>query len=158
VSGFGSEPFGDFPFGDTDWAMTVLWNELPEEKKQEDLDSGGYYYKFVTCLMPSFSELRTLIYGAYGSIADPLTARADLLNYLAQKFGIVLDLAEPEYFQRTRIAIAGRWRLIKGMRESFEILCAVHGFDASITELWWTGSHYSTDPPTASGEIIGYIP
>lgn len=159
MSGFGDEPFGDFPFGDSDWVYTVLWDELPEEKKEEDLAAGGYFQKFVTALMPSFDELRRLIHGANDYVLDPFKARADLLNYLAQKFGIVLDLAEPEYFQRTRIAIAGRWRLIKGTEESFKVLCAVHGFDVVVTELWWNGTHYTEAPlVTVSDELIGYIP
>ncbi len=157
-SGFGHEPFGHFPMGHSDWARMVLWEELPDEKKQEDLDAGGYYYKFVTSLMPSFNELKSLIYGSKKYAIDPATARADLLKHVADKFGVTLDYAEPEAYQRTRIEIAGRWRLIKGTKTSYEVLCAVHGFSVDVKEIWWTGSSYSETGPLVSSEIIGYIP
>lgn len=158
MGGFGNEPFGTFPFGNSDWAYAVLWAELPENIRQQDLDAGGYYYKFVTALMPGFNELKRLIYGKRKHTADPITARNDLLRYLAEKFGVILDFEEPEDYQRTRIAIAGRWRLIKGSIESFEVLCAVHGFDVVVKELWWNGTIYSDDGPQIDNEIIGYIP
>ena len=156
--GFGQEPFGDFPFGDADWARVVLWDELPEEKKQEDLDNGGWYYNFVTCLMPPMNELRNLIYKSYDRTIDPRTARQDLLGYIARNFGITPDLAEPEAYQRMKIEIAGRWRTIKGTSEAYEILCAIHGFDVTVNEVWWNGSEYTTTGPYVFNEVVGTIP
>jgi len=158
MKGFAHSPMGNFPFGHADWAETVLWDELPEETKQEDLDAGGYYYKFVTALMPAFNELQRLVYGSKKYLIDPATVRGDLLKYVASKFGIILDFAEPEAYQRTRVEIAGRWRLIKGKREAYEVLCAIHGFNVDIKEVWWTGTEYSTAGPTTYNEVIGTMP
>lgn len=156
--GFGNAPFGNFPFGNSNWAYTTLWEELPEEVRQDDLDNGGWFYKFVTSLLPSFNELKRLIYGMDRHLDDPITARNDLLKYLAERFGIILDFEEPEAYQRTRIAIAGRWRLIKGKKEAYEVLCRVHGFEVDVQEMWWNGSIYTDDGPTVSNDLLGYIP
>lgn len=156
--GFGHQDLGNVPFGHADWAKVVLWDELPGEVKQEDLDNGGYYYNFVTALLPSFNELRRLVYGANKYLIDPATVRMDLLRYLANKFGVILDFAEPEAYQRTRVEIAGRWRLIKGTETSYVVLCAVHGFDVEVKEIWWTGSDYSTTGPAVDNEVIGVVP
>jgi len=158
MQGFGHQPLGNAPFGHADWAKTVLWDELPEEIKQEDLDEGGYYYKFVTALVPSFKEIRRLVYGSKKYLIDPATVRLDLLKYVANKFGVILDFAEPEAYQRTRVEIAGRWRLIKGTKTSYEVLCAIHGFNVDVKEIWWTGVKYSESGPSTDSEVIGVVP
>jgi len=157
MSGFGSGPFGDEPFGQIDWAYQVLWEELPENKKKEDLDNGGWYEKFVRCLVPSFNQLRYLIYRSHDYVLDPRTARTDLLRYIAGNFGIVPDLDEPEEFQRTKIEIAGRWRLIKGTENAYKVLCAIHGFNVEVSEIWYSGTSFTTTGPHVSGEVIGTI-
>ena len=158
MAGFGHESFGHFPFGHSDWSKIVLWDELPEEKKTEDLEAGGFYYKFVMSMIPSFDELKRLVYGSKDYLIDPATVRFDLLQYVAGKFGIILDLAEPEVYQRTRVEIAGRWRLIKGTETSYKILCAIHGFDVDVFEVWWDGSRYTTYGPSIANEVIATIP
>lgn len=155
MSGFGNNSFGQNPFGNVDWARIVLWDELPEYVKNEDLDAGGWYYKFVTALLPTFNQLRYLIYRSHQHVLDPRTARADLLGYIARNFGIVPDLAEPEDYQRTKIEIVGRWRLIKGTTEAYEVLCAIHGFYVNVYDLWWNGNSYVTSKPLVQGEVSG---
>lgn len=155
---FGHDAFGSTTFGEADWARVVLWDELPGDKKQEDLDAGGKYYDFVTSLMPSFNELKNLIYKSHDHLINPDTARIDLLSYVAGNFGITLDLAEPEAYQRTQVEIAGRWRLIKGTDTSYEILCAIHGFSAVVKEMWWNGNVYTENGPEVTNEVIGTAP
>jgi hypothetical protein len=158
MDGFGHDSFGESPFGDTDWAYTVLWEELSEEKKQEDLDAGGWYEKFVRCLIPSMNELKFLIYKGHDYTLDPRTARADLLRYIASGFGIIPDLDEPEEYQRTKIEIVGRWRLIKGTEAAYEVLCAIHGFNVEVKEIWTNGVAYVSELPHISNEVIGTVP
>lgn len=158
MSGFGIIPFSENPAGHTDWAKAVLWDELPERTKEEDLAAGGWYYKFVQSMIPSWNELRFLIYKSHEHTIDPRTARKDLLEYIAGNFGIIPDLAEPEAYQRTKIDIVGRWRLIKGRKEAYEVLCAIHGFNVVVHELWWDGAHYTTTGPNVFNEVIGTIP
>jgi len=157
MNGFGYGPFGEEPFGSFDWAYTVLWEELPERKKREDLDNGGWYEKFVRCLIPPINELKYLIYKSHDYVLDPRTARKDLLRYIAGNFGIVPDLDEPEEYQRTKIDIVGRWRLIKGMLASYEVLCAIHGFNVTAIGLWSSSSGYTTTGAHVSGEVIATI-
>jgi hypothetical protein len=158
MSGFGHEPFGHFQFGHANWALTVLWDELPGDVKQQDLDAGGWYYKFVTSMVPSFSWLKNLIYGSEDHLIDARTARKDVLGFLARSFGIIPDLAEPEEYQRMKIEMVGRWRLIKGTEEAYKVLCAIHGFDVTVYEIWWDGSNYSKYGPSVANELIGVVP
>jgi len=141
-------------FGGRDWAKVVLWDELPGEKKNEDMNAGGWYYKFVTSLMPSFDNLKYLIYKSREHVLDASTARKDLLEYIAGNFGIIPDLAEPEAFQRTKIEIAGRWRLIKGTTDAYVVLCKIHGFEVVVKDIWWDGSNYTTIGPMVYNETI----
>lgn len=156
--GFGKDSFGDTPFGSMDWAYTVLWSELPEDKKQQDLNAGGWYEKFVRCLLPPINELKRLIYKSHDYIVDPRTARKDLLRYIAGNFGIIPDLDEPEEYQRMKIEIAGRWRLIKGTTDAYKVLCAIHGFSVDVYDVWTDGETYSTTSPFVSEEVIGTMP
>jgi hypothetical protein len=152
--GFGHEEFGNFPYGGSDWAKRVLWDELPEAVKQEDLDAGGWYYRFVTTMLPSMNDLRRLIYKSFDYVVDPRTAREDLLVYMARNFGIIPDMEEPEEHQRTKIEIAGRWRLIKGTNTAYEVLSAIHGFSCTVQELWSDGDELLTSPGTVvDGEV-----
>jgi len=157
MSGFGREACGHGPFGHAYWAKAVLWDQLPEKDKLEDIESGGWFYKFVTCLMPSFEQLKTLIDRTYDGKISPRTVRPDLIRFLAQRFGIDTDLAEADIYQRMNIEIAARWRLIKGKKESYEILCKIHGFDVTVSEIWWNGTGYTIVGPSVSGEIIGTL-
>jgi hypothetical protein len=155
--GFGHGSFGEDPFGRTDWAYQVLWEELPEYKKQEDLDTGGWFQKFVQCLAMPINELKFLIYKSHDYVLDPRTARADLLRYIAGNFGIIPDLDEPEEFQRTKIEIVGRWRLIKGTENAYKVLCAIHGFNVDVSHVWSSGTNNTTTGPHVSEEQIGVI-
>ena len=103
------------------------------------------------------NELLYLIYKSHDYVMDPRTARKDLLRYIAGNFGIVPDLDEPEEFQRTKIEIAGRWRLIKGTEDAYKVLCAIHGFNVVVEEVWSDGTVLSEDNPHISGEILGVV-
>ena len=157
--GFGHSAFGaeGDTFGHANWGRAVLWEELPSEVKQQDLDAGGWYYKFATSLVPSFNELKTLVEKSQQKLLDPRTARADLLEWLAMQFGIIPDLAEPESSQRLKIEMVGRWRLIKGTEEAYKVLCAIHGFNVEVKELWWDGENLTEYPSSVSNEVIGVI-
>lgn len=158
MRGFGHDPFGEDPFGLIDWAYVVLWEELPEDKKQEDRDAGGWYELFVRCLVPPINELKYLIYKSHDYVLDPRTARKDLLRYMAGNFGIIPDLDEPEEYQRTKIEIAGRWRLIKGTEDAYEVLCAIHGFEVDVYEIWTNNDTYTTSGPHVTDEVIATVP
>lgn len=158
MRGFGHGAFGRRQFGHIDWARAVLWEELPEADRQLDMEAGGAYYNFVTCLMPSFDELKNLIYKNHEHLMNPRTVRMDLLKYVAGNFGVVLDYAEPEEYQRTQTEIAGRWRLIKGTKKSYEILCAIHGFDVDVKNVWWNGTNYNMTGPRVTNEVVGTMP
>ena len=153
-SGFGSEPFGSAPWGYADWPIDVLWNELPSRIKQQDLDAGGWYYKFVTSLLPPMDALQQYIYKSRDLIVDPRRARADMLGYIAENFGIIPDLEEPEDYQRTKIEIVGRWRAIKGTEDAYKVLCAVHGFNVTVRDIWKSPTGYTVIKPKIFSENL----
>lgn len=149
--GFGEDPFGESPFGDVDYAKIVLWDELPPEIKDDDERNGGGYRAFVEAMAPNYQWLRNHIY-RFRYMTDPRQIRHDLLNWFGQNFGIKVDLAEPEAYQRMRANLAARWNIIKGTVDSYTVLCRVHGFEVNVIPLWWTGSEYSETPPEIYGE------
>jgi hypothetical protein len=145
--GFGHGSFGHEPFGNINWCKVVLWDELDESYRTADEAAGSPYLKFVQSMAPSFNYLRAYI-RRFGKLMDPRVIRHDLLLFFASNFGITIDLAEPEAFQRMRVDLAMRWNLIKGEIESYVVLCRVHGFEVNVIPLWWNGSEYVDGPPT----------
>jgi hypothetical protein len=153
--GFGFRPFGEEPFGDPDWCRIVLWEELPPNMQEDDEAQGYPFRTFVYSMCPSFEWLRHHI-DRFEDLTNPFKVRKDLLTYLAANFGIELDLAEPEDFQRIRVSLAARWNIIKGTVEAYEVLCRVHGFEVTVIPLWWNGTEYTESGPSIYNEAITY--
>jgi hypothetical protein len=149
--GFGEQAFGEHPFGDVDYAKIVLWDELPPDVKADDERQGFPYKKFVEAMAPNYQWVRNHIRG-FQNIVNPLKVRADLLEWFGANFGIEIDVAEPEAYQRMRASLAARWNIIKGTVDSYVVLCRVHGFEVDVVPLWWTGSSYSETVPSIFGE------
>ena len=146
LHGFGQGGFGHTQFGNINWCKVVLWDELDDKLRADDLASGGAYLKFVESMAPSFNYLRAHI-SRFRQLMDPATIRHDLLLYFASNFGITIDLAEPEAYQRMRADLAMRWNLIKGEEEAYVVLCRVHGFEVTVVPLWWNGDSYVEGAP-----------
>ena len=144
--GFGHRNFGDSPFGGIDWCRVVLWEEMPENLRDQDEAAGSPYLKFIESMCPNFEWLRKYIQ-RFETITDPYKIRHDLLAYFAKNFGIDIDLAEPEAYQRTRASLAARWNIIKGTVESYKVLCLVHGFNVEVIPLLYVGVEYYSDEP-----------
>jgi len=153
--GFGNRAFGTTPFGESDWCKIVLYDELPGDVRQQDVDAGGPYLKFVEAMCPSFTWLKRHL-DRFKYITNPREIREDLLLYLGENFGIEVDLAEPLGYQRMRAGLAARWNIIKGILESYVVLCRVHGFEVDVHPLWWDGIKYLTTPPVVGGESPTY--
>ena len=133
--GFGNRGFGTTPWGESDWCKIVLYDELPDEVRQQDIDAGGPYLMFVQSMCPSFTWLKRHL-DRFKTLTNPRKIRPDLLLYLGENFGITVDLAEPLEYQRMRVGLAARWNIIKGTIESYVVLCQVHGFEVDVQSLW----------------------
>lgn len=155
-AGYGHGRYGYGPYGHTDWCYYVLFKELPAKMQKQDLDEGGYYEKFVKALCVPVNRLRSLING-FSSLSDPLSVRIDLLKYYSLSFGLETDSAEAQTFQRTAADMFGRFRFIKGTAASFVVLARVHGFEATVQELWWDGTALSETQTIKTGEVTGVI-
>jgi hypothetical protein len=155
-AGYGQGRYGKGPYGHTDWCYYVMYKELPAALQKQDKDEGGYYEKFVKALCIPFNRMRSLI-NNYSSLVDPLSVRIDLLKYYSASYGLEADSAEAETFQRTSADMFGRFRFIKGTASSFVVLAKVHGFDATVQELWWNGTELSSTQTPKVGEVVGVI-
>jgi hypothetical protein len=155
--GFGEGEFGINPFGDVDYAKIVLWDELPPDLKDDDERQGYPYKTFVESMAPNFQWIRNHI-RRFRYIVDPRRIRLDLLEWFGQNFGIAVDVAEPEAFQRMRANLAARWNIIKGTVDSYVVLCRVHGFEVEVVPLWWTGTEFSETVPGIFGETSTVTP
>jgi hypothetical protein len=124
--------------------------------QQQDADSGGYYEKFVRALCLPMNRLRVLI-NNFSSLTNPLEVRLDLLRYYSASFGLETDTVEAETFQRSAADIYGRFRFIKGVSQSFVVLARVHGFEATVQELWFDGTSLSATQTGVVDEVVGEI-
>jgi len=157
--GFGEEPFGEFPFGDSDWTYGVLYNELPQRMKDADAAAGGLYMSFVKALAVPMNNMRTLI-NNFSVLRDPIHVRIDLLYYYAHSIGLTIDTAENVDFQRTSADFYAEFVKIKGTARSFAVLAAIHGFDCSVEELWYDCANQveTTTQVPVVGEFVEVIP
>ena len=129
--GFGHGGFGSTSFGAADWARIVLWDELPSNIRADDEAAGGAFREFVTALMPSFRWLTDHI-ERFRSVIEFDQARPELLRYVADAFGIRLDLEQPVDFQRLRLSLLARWNVIKGTEEAIRAVGKCYGFDVDV--------------------------
>ena len=44
-----------------------------------------------------------------------------------------------------------------GTEEAYKVLCAIHGFNVEVKELWWDGENLTEYPSSVSNEVIGVI-
>ncbi len=153
--GFGYSNFGNSPFGGVNWCKIVLYDEMPESLREQDAEAGYPYRNFIDGMCPNFEWLRKYIQ-RFKNLTDPWEIRKDLLQYFAMNFGIDIDLAEPEQFQRMRSSLAARWNIIKGTVDSYVVLCRVHGFEVNVIPLWWDGENYQQTEPHILNETPTY--
>ena len=154
--GFGSQGFGNFPFGRGDWAETVLYDVIPEFYKDLDSNPGGVktypLRAFVDSIKPSFQDMvnrfATL---PYMWSADETPAAQ--LKYLAYNVGISLTADKPVIFQRSEILNCHQLWLNKGLDEGYQIAGGFEQLTVTVTPLWAAscepGVALSTAGPTS---------
>lgn len=54
--GFGAGPFGEYPFGDSDWSDRVFWGSVPLEHR--NLDTDGLHQALYEAIAEEMNELR----------------------------------------------------------------------------------------------------
>lgn len=156
--GFGRGPFGRGPFGRSDWCFQVLYLDLPQEMIKQDQAEGGYYEKFVRAASVPLDRLRKLIRNFDDHLRDPILIRQDLLEFYSIGFGLEMDPELREDVRRMRVDIWSRFRLIKGTEQCFVVLARIHGFEATVEELWWNGTSYLTTQPFIDFEFAQEVP
>lgn len=79
-------------------------------------------------------ELRTPSTRADGSTG--LLSAQSLLQFLAQDFGLTLDMRESEAKQRQWVDTAPQWLDIKGAAKAYSILGTISGYEVAASELY----------------------
>jgi len=93
MPGFGSGPFGQFPFGEWAWSDTMLYRYVPELYRQADAsDVGdGMLQAFLDSIRPSFDVLRRYIRD-FGDLRDPLKVVSQYDGQATFRLGNVVEL------------------------------------------------------------------
>lgn len=81
---------------------------------------------------------------------------SDLLQYLAQDFGLLVDTRDTEEAQRRFVASVPRWKHIKGSHDAYEYLGILTDFEVTTAKLYRvTLAVANTLPTNASYIIVG---
>lgn len=137
--GFGTQSFGHFPFGSSDWAEQVLWKTLPEFYRVEDTRAPGKVAdplrKLINSIKPSFEDLRRDI-DAFPSLRNADTCPTSQLNALAKTIGLVPSTDKAETFRRSEILNANQAYLHKGTDLGYAVAAGFEDLMVTVTGLW----------------------
>lgn len=89
MPGFGSGPFGIYPFGEWPWSKRTFYDYIPLTYRQQDEASGRLLEKFIDSVRPLFDELRRDIRDIE-VLRDPLRVPTAYDNVLSFKLGPVV--------------------------------------------------------------------
>lgn len=89
MPGFGSGPFGIYPFGEWPWSKRTLYDYIPLTYRQQDEANGLLLEKFIDSVRPLFDELRRDIRDIE-VLRDPLQVPTAYDNVLTFKLGPVV--------------------------------------------------------------------
>ena len=152
--GFGSTRWGDFPWGNSDWAEQILWKAMPEFYKILDQQTHGDVPNplrgFVDAIKPPLEELRRKTRD-FPDLWNADFAPEKHLPSLARAIGLNPSTNKPEVFQRLEILNAHQLYLHKGTDKGYRIVGSFDGLDVTIEGLYAEncdpGAVLSTDEP-----------
>lgn len=138
ASGFGgSSPpgFGRGQFGRADWTYAAIYRAIPEEYRLRDQNEDFVLRK---------------LFDALGKSANPLILKTDrfpllrsaddvdieLIDFLAQDFGIVTDQELSNQSRRSQVTHAVKWFILKGRKKSYVILGAIFGYLVTVENVY----------------------
>lgn len=98
MPGFGSDPFGNSPFGHWDWQRRVFYKSLPVIYREEDPENGLILKKFSEGFGASFTGIRHGIRN-FPLLRDPEKVRSQYQNFFEYRLGKVV---EPEVIPEQR--------------------------------------------------------
>ena len=137
--GFGFQLFGEFPFGEADWAEEVTWKIIPLFYR--DLDALSPHEppeplrKWIDAMKPPLQDLQDR-WQEFPDLWDANKIRLDQLPFLAANFAIVQGENKDERLRRAEVLNAIRLFLNKGTDLGYEIQAAFEGLLVVITPIW----------------------
>ena len=137
--GFGFQYWGDFPFGEADWAEEVTWEVIPlyirDDDAKADFDPPEPLRKVIDSIKPLVQEIQDL-YEQFPDLWDANKCRIDQLQSLAYNFNITLNTLKDERLQRSEVLNAIQFFLNKGIDKGYQIAAAFSGLFATVTPIW----------------------
>lgn len=106
MPGFGHGPFGADPFGEWSWEEEILWQDIPERRRNRDTRQGESFMRnFITAIQPSFKGLREHI-ADFFSLRDPWTCRT---RYNTPEDSLDIELVDIEDHNADAVSPDERW-------------------------------------------------
>ena len=165
VTGFGFGPFGQHPFGASDWAEQALWHSIPQFYRDDDAIKKGLVANplrgWIDSIKPSFSALR-FKWEDFTDLWDPDEAPLDQLRLLGYTLGLEVLSTQPEKLQRSSVLNAVQLYLHKGTDKGYRTVAAFEGLTVTITPLWANscdpGAELTPDGPSAYVALFDEVP
>ena len=143
--GFGFQPFGNFPFGEADWAEEVTYAIAPQAEKDDDVgcqfDPPMPLRKLFDTYKPQLQDLLDK-WDAFPDLWDANQVPIEQLGQLGYNFDIFPNSQKDEALQRAEVLNAIQFFISKGLDQGYEIAAAFSGLVVTITPQWST----SCDP------------
>jgi len=138
--GFGFQPFGQYPWGSSDWAEEVLWRILPIWMRDSDAQAPGLVdmplRSWIDTIKPYFEEIR-FKWSIFPDLMDAQFCPLSNLPQLAYTFGLPeQDEEKSEALRRSEILNATTLYRNKGTDLGYEIMAGFEGLVVEITPIW----------------------
>jgi len=135
MSGFGGGPFGQFPFGRTNFGVETVITPFPEDYLEGDEERGAPLRKYLTVVANDVQQRKNEV-DQLDDMIDIDEIRADVLKHLGTTLDIELDDFEPEEFQRSLVGNAVLFYQRKGTRTGYRVRGQISGFDVEVINFW----------------------
>jgi len=137
--GFGFQDFGDFPFGDADWAEEVTYALAPQHVRDDDVTCQFIpempFRGLTNAYKPQLQDLLDK-WNLFPALWDANRVPIEQLDQLGYNFDIFPSDQKSEALRRAEVLNAIQFFINKGIDGGYEIAAAFSGLIVSITPLW----------------------
>jgi len=137
--GFGFQDFGNFPFGEADWAEEVTYCLAPQAQRDDDVacqfDPPMPFREYCDSIKPQFQDLLDK-WIKFPSLWDANDVPIEQLDQLGYNFDIFPSTQKSEALRRAEVLNAIQFFINKGIDAGYEIAAAFSNLLVEITPLW----------------------
>jgi len=136
-SGFGTSEngYGGSPWGRAGFTYSGVYKAIPEEYRVRDKNEGLLLRKIFDGLAKSLDPL-VLQTDRFPLLRSPDDIPIELIDELAQDFGIVTDQELSNRRRRGEVTHAVRWFLLKGRKKAYIIIGALFGYIVTVDNVY----------------------